>query len=287
MEFRAARSVDEALTCLAEVGDEAQVVAGGTDVMIQHMRREIDPSVLLHIGRLNELDGIATNGALSFGTLTTHRNLATNPLVAAALPALAEAASTVGGWQTQEVGTLGGNLCNASPAADTVPPLLVADAHVELRSAAGTRRLSLDEFLLGRRKTARLAHELLTTITAIPLGDRSGETYLKLGRRSAMEVAVVGLAVRLTFDETGTVASARVAACSVAPRPYRATEAERVLAGSRLEAEVLAEAGRALVDSAVPIDDARASSAYRLRVLPGLLARAVGVCRDRVGADGS
>lgn len=287
MEFRAARSMDEALACLADVGDEAQIVAGGTDVMIQHMRHEIDPSVLLHIGRLNGLDGIAENGALSFGALTTHRDLATDPLVVAALPALADAASTVGGWQTQEVGTLGGNLCNASPAADTVPPLLVADAHAELRSATGTRRLSLDEFLLGRRKTARLPDELLTSITATPLGDRSGEVYVKLGRRSAMEVAVVGLAVRLVFDAAGTVTSARIAACSVAPRPYRATGAERVLAGSRLDDEALAEAGRALVDSAAPIDDARASADYRLRVLPGLLARAVVTCRHRAGWDPS
>jgi carbon-monoxide dehydrogenase medium subunit len=284
VEFRAASSIDEALACLADMGDDAQVVAGGTDVMIQYMRHEINPSVLLHIGRLGELDGFTSNGASTFGTLTTHRSLATDRRVATAFPALAEAASTVGGWQTQEVGTLGGNLCNASPAADTAAPLLVADADVELRSAGGVRRLPLDEFLLGRRKTARHPGELLTTITATPLGDRSGEVYLKLGRRRAMEVSIVGLAVRLAFDARGTVVSARIAACSVGPRPYRASEAERILEGHRLEDDAITETGRALVDSANPIDDARASASYRTRVLPGLLARAVATCRDRAAA---
>jgi carbon-monoxide dehydrogenase medium subunit len=281
VEFRTVGLIEEALACLADVGDEAQVVAGGTDVMIQHMRREINPSLFLYIGNLCEMEGLTKNGSHAIGALTTHRHLATDPLVVAAFPALAEAASTVGSWQTQEVGTLGGNLCNASPAADTVAPLLIADAQVELRRASGVRRLPLDEFLLGRRSTARLPDELLTAVTARPPGERCGETYLKLGRRSAMEVAIAGLAVRLTFDAVGNVESAKVAACAVAPRAYRAVEAESVLEGSRLEEGTVAEAGRALVESATPIDDARASASYRRHVLPGLLVRAVATCRER------
>jgi carbon-monoxide dehydrogenase medium subunit len=287
MEFRSAGSIDEALAWLDELGDEAQVLAGGTDVMIQRMRHEIDPSVLLYIGGLVELEGYAPNGAATFGALTTHRALATDPRVAAAVPGLAEAAATVGGWQTQQVGTLGGNLCNASPAADTAAPLLVADAQVELTSSTGVRTLALDEFLVGRRSTARLPNELLTGISATPIGPGTGETYHKLGRRSAMEVAIVGLATRLTLAPNGTVAAARIAACSVGPRPYRATDVEQILDGSRLEAETVAEAGQALVESAAPIDDARASASYRLRVLPGLLARAVADCRERIERDSS
>lgn len=285
MEFRSVGSIEEALACLADVGDEARVVAGGTDVMIQHMRREIDSSLFLYIGNVTEMDGLATNGAHAIGALTTHRSLATDPRVIAAFPALADAASTVGSWQTQEVGTIGGNLCNASPAADTIAPLLVADAQVELRRADGVRRLPLDDFLLGRRKTARLPEELLTAVTARPVGERCGETYLKLGRRSAMEVAIAGLAVRLTFDAAGRVETAGAALCAVAPRAYRATDAERVLEGSHLEADIVAEAGRALVESSTPIDDARATAAYRRRVLPGLLARAVATCRERAAEE--
>ncbi len=287
MEFRSAGSVEEALAWLAELGDEAQVLAGGTDVMIQHMRREIDPSVLLHIGKLDELAGFTTNGAHAIGPLISHRTLATDPQLGAAFPALAEAAGTVGGWQTQEVGTVGGNLCNASPAADTAPPLLVADADLELRSTSGDRLVPLEEFFLGRRATVRRGDELLTGITATPVSRGTGETYLKLGRRSAMEVAVVGLAVRLTVDVDDTVTRARVAACSVSPRPYRAIGAEQSLEGSRLESEAVADAGHALVESASPIDDARASASYRLHVLPVLLARAVEICRIRAATGGS
>jgi carbon-monoxide dehydrogenase medium subunit len=284
MEFRSADTVDEAVAWLTELGDEAQVLAGGTDVMIQHMRREINPSVLLHINRIPGLDVLGLNGSGRIGPLVTHRSLATDPVSRAAFPALAEAAATVGGWQTQEVATVGGNLCNASPAADTAPPLLVAGARLTLTGADGSRTVALDQFFKGRRSTERRPDELLTEIAADPVGPGTGETYLKLGRRRAMEVAVVGLAVRLTLDPAGTVERARVAAASIGPRPFRALEAESLLQGSRLEDDAVAEAAGALAASASPIDDARATASYRLRVLPGMLARAVAVCRAR--ADG-
>jgi carbon-monoxide dehydrogenase medium subunit len=268
------------------LGDEAQLLAGGTDVMIQHMRREINPSTFLYIGRLDSLRRLASNGDVTIGPLISHQTLATDSRLAANLPALAEAAGTVGSWQTQEVGTVGGNICNASPAADTVPPLLVAGASVELSSEAGRRRLPLDDFLLGRRRTDRQPTELLTDIAAEPVAPGTGETYLKLGRRSAMEVSIVGLAARLTFASANTVSSARIAVCSVAPRPYRAAEVERILESNGLDPEVIAEAGRTLVASATPIDDARSSAAYRLRVLPRLLARAIELCRMRAGIGG-
>ena len=137
MDFRSAESIDEALDWLAELGNEAQVLAGGTDVMIQHRLKEIAPSVFVSIGRLDALREITVNGGISIGPLVSHRTLATDPRIVASLPALAEAAGTVGSWQTQEVGTVGGNLCNASPAADTIPPLFVAGAVVELSSRDG------------------------------------------------------------------------------------------------------------------------------------------------------
>lgn len=281
MEFRSIETVEEAVACLADLGTEAQVLAGGTDVMIQHMRREIAPSLLLHIGRIPGLDGVAIDGRAEIGPLTTHRTLATSGDVRSRFPALAEASATVGGWQTQEVGTVGGNLCNASPAADTAPPLLVADTRLTLTGPSGDREIRLEEFFKGRRNTERRPDELLTAIDAEPSGPHTGETYLKLGRRRAMEVAVAGLAVRLTLDPEGRVERARVAAASVAPRPFRAAAAERVLQGSRLEDEAVGEAGRALAEAASPIDDARATASYRLRVLPALLARAVATCRMR------
>lgn len=281
-DFRSPHTVGEALEVLAELGDDAHPLAGGTDLMVQYLRGEVHPEVLLHLGRLDELARIEQNGTVRIGALVTHRRVVVDPTLARGFPALVEASSSVGGRQTQEVGTVAGNVCNASPAADTLPPLLVAHAVVHLASRSGARTVPLEDFILGRRRTARRPDELVTHLEIEPVGAGAAETYLKVAPRTGMEVAVVGLAVRLSLDPDGTVTDARIAATSVAPTPYRAHEAEAQLAGSRLEEAAVAAAGRSLAASASPIDDVRASAAYRRRVLPRLLGRAVTICRQRV-----
>jgi carbon-monoxide dehydrogenase medium subunit len=285
MEFVSATHEDEALALLATHGDEVRVLAGGTDLMLQLQRGEVAPGMLLHIGRLATLRGIAWGTELRVGSLVTHDQLRRDAELARHLPGLVEAAATVGGWQTQAVATLGGNICNASPAADTLPPLLVGDAEVELVSAAGTRRMTLESFVMGRRTTARRPSELLTSISMAAPPSRTGEIYLKVAPRSAMEVALVGLAVRLTLDQDGRVLSdARVAVCAVGPRPFRAREAEAALVQGWPDPDAVALAGELLARRAEPIDDARATASYRRRVLPALLSRAVGRCVDRARA---
>lgn len=287
MDFVSATSIDEATAHLAEHGNTSRVLAGGTDLMLQQARGEVHQQRLLHIGRIPGLAGITTNGSLRIGALATHLAIGSHPGVALMAPALAEACRTVGGWQTQAVGTIGGNVCNASPAADTAAPLLVAGASLELTSSSGSRVVTADDFFVDRRVTARRDDEMLTALSLAPAPAGTGECYLKVGRRTAMEVAVVGIAVRLTLDADGTVERARVATCSLAPRPFRATEAEAALQGTRLDPEAVAEAGNALTRAATPIDDARASAAYRRRILPGLLARAVSVAAGRAGGAAS
>lgn len=286
--FYSAKSLEEVLARLWEWRSDAQILAGGTDVMVQLLRGEIAPQILLHIERLLELKYLGeSDGRLEVGALVTHRQLATDLQVRRAAPALSEAAATIGSWQTQEVGTVGGNVCNASPAADLVPPLLVANAEVRLQEVQGARRLLLGDFIVGRRQTARRAEELVTGLSVEPLPRRSGECYLKVARRGAMEVAVVGLAARLAFAEDHeTVIEARLAVCAVAPRPFRASAAEAVLVGSRLDPEAVAEAGRLLEAQAQPIDDARAGADYRRRVLRPLLRRALDGCTRRARAWG-
>jgi carbon-monoxide dehydrogenase medium subunit len=283
MEVRAVDSLDDALEVLSRNGDGCQVLAGGTDVMIQLARGELAPAVLLHVEKLAELRTVETNGATRIGALVTHRELATGRL-GDGFRAVAEAAGTVGGLQTQMVGTIGGNVCNASPAADTLPALLVHDAQLTLRSSATSRTVSLDEFLLGRRSTTRGSDELLTTITLAMPGERSGDAYLKVGRRSAMEVAIVGLAMRLAFDAGGTVTTARVALASVGPRSLRSAGAEAALLGGRLETESIEAAADAVLREVNPMDDLRGSADYRRRVIPGLLRRATEICAQRAGA---
>ncbi len=287
MDFRRAGTTDEIVSILAEVGPDATLLAGGTDVMVQYLRGEIAPKLLVHIEQVDELAGVdEADGRVDIGALTTHLTLSEDPVIRRTVPGLAEAASQVGGHQTQAVGTVGGNLCNASPAADTAPPLLVADAELRLRSAAGTRTVPLDRFFLGRRHTARRPDEVLTSIAVRPLPSHAGETYLKVGRRGAMEVAIVGLAARLVLDDDGDVVTdARLAVCSMAPRPLRLPDAERLLVGSRGEPEAVAAAADAVQETTEPIDDARARAAYRRRLVPRLLAEAVRLCMRRARGE--
>lgn len=280
-EYVDAYELAHALATLGTQGPDVTVLAGGTDVMVQYLRGLVSPSILLNIRRLPELTGVSTDDRTLIGAVTTHRQLTVDPIVRNRHAALAEAAATVGGRQTQNMGTIAGNLVNASPAADLLPVLLVSDATVILRSATTSRELGVGEFVVGRRATLRTHDELVTKLSLEPTGPRSGETYLKIGRRGAMEVAVVGLAVRIAFALDGAVTDARIAACSVAPVAFRACEAERRLIGSKLDDETLREAGELLRHAASPIDDARATASYRRAVLVPMLRRAVFVCRKR------
>ena len=233
--FVDARDLAHALSTLGEHGSDVTVLAGGTDVMVQYLRGDIRPRVLLHVRRLPELRGLHRDGRTLVGAATTHWQLATDVGIGAAHPSVAEAAATVGGRQTQNVGTVGGNVVNASPAADLLPALMVNDARVTLVGPSSERELPVADFVVGRRATLREPEELVKSLTLEAAAPGSGETYLKVGRRAAMEVAVVGLAARLTFDGDGAVTDARIAVCSVAPRPFRARESERRVLGTRLQ----------------------------------------------------
>jgi carbon-monoxide dehydrogenase medium subunit len=281
MEFIDAHDVSEALAALDELGEDATVLAGGTDVVVQMLAGDIRPAALLHIRPLTQLGGIASNDRTNIGALTTHWDLATSSLIRENHRALVEAALTVGGRQTQNVGTIAGNVVNASPAADLLPALLVANARVVAVSSSGQRSLPLEEFLVDRKRTALAPTELVTSISLERPGARTGEMYLKVGRRGAMEVALVGLAVYVQLDDGDAIAEARIAVCAVGPKAVRVHEAEAALVGARGEDAAVIEAGRLLQGAARPIDDVRGTARYRSRVLPALLARAVSACAER------
>jgi aerobic carbon-monoxide dehydrogenase medium subunit len=284
MDFVDAHDIGEALSALDQVGSEATVLAGGTDVVVQIHAGNLRPGTLVHIRRLPGLAGIAANDRTEIGALATHWQLGTDPRIRAQHLALAEAALTVGGRQTQNVGTIAGNVVNASPAADLLPALLVANAQVAILSSSGNRSLPLDEFLVDRKRTALSPNELVTALSLERPAARTGEVYVKIGRRSAMEVALVGLAVQVRLDENGVIADARVAVGSVGPKPFRVDDAEAALVGTRGEEAAAAEAGRLVQQAARPIDDVRGTAEYRRRTLPGLMAGAVKTCIDRASA---
>lgn len=287
MQYCRVRSVAEAVDELTRWGTEGRILAGGTDVMPQYLRGEQSPAALIDISGIDGLQGISeVGGVTSVGALVTLRRLATASLVQMRHPALCEAAGAVGAWQTQTVATLGGNICSAAATADTLPALLIAGAQLTLVSKSGRRRIGLEDFLAGPGATALRPTELLRAVELDPLGERSAEGYLKVARRSAMDLAVVGLALRLGLTPVGIVSDARVAVCGGAGPPHRVPEAEAAMVGVQLVGNRVdfAEAGDRLAAAAVPERSKMAH--YRRRVLPGLLNRLAQRCVDDIAGTG-
>ena len=281
MGFYSAATVEDALRALQERGSRTRVIAGGTDVMIQRMTGELPRSeTLVYIGRIPELRGVVSSGGtIRIGALTTHWDLRSDPIITAHLPSFAEAAATVGGWQTQEVATIGGNLCNASPAADLAAPVVMSGATLVLVGSGGVSRIAADRFFKGRRRSALEVGQLLVSIEVPEPPQLSWESYFKVGRRSAMEVALVGLAARFSFAD-GVVADARLVFCSVAPVPVRARKAEEALVGTTLDGDAVDLAALGAVGAVEPIDDQRATASYRRVLVARLIRKAARAGRE-------
>ena len=270
-----ATSIDDACAAL-DADPEALVIAGGTDLMVEVNRGTRSVGNVVAVDRVPELQGWSLEGdrsnVLRLGAGTTCADLA-EPSLAKLVPALAQAARTVGSPQIRNAATLGGNLATASPAGDMLPVLAALDAEVELRSSTGTRHLPLDEFVVGVKVNALVPGELITAIR-VPVLDGPQE-FLKVGTRNAMVIAVTSLA--LVVDRPGR--TVRVALGSVAPVPVRAIEAEVLAAercdfdGMRVPSDEVVDRFAVLVaDAARPIDDHRGSAAYRRHAV-GVLAR--------------
>ncbi len=252
------------------------VLAGGTDLYPQHVGRPMTQPVI-DIGGLSELRGIEeTADSYRIGALTRWADMA-----AATLPrcfdGLRAAAIEVGSVQVQNSGTVGGNLCNASPAADGIPPLLTLDASVELMSTAGTRVLPIDEFLTGYRQTALRSDELVTAVL-IPRGvEDARSAFLKLGLRRYLVISVVMVAAVVAVDAAGRIAEARVAVGACSPVAQRLGSLEAQLMGHSVE-ELDAAAIAEHLSTLSPIDDVRATADYRRQAASVLVERALATC---------
>ena len=268
--------LDAALAALARAPH--LVLAGGTDVYPAAVGRALERPIL-DLSALDAMRGVAAvDGALRIGALTTWSEIARLPLPRHCA-ALAQAAREIGGLQIQNRGTIGGNLCNASPAADGIPPLLALDASVELASANGARTLPLAQFVLGNRRTACRPDELLVAVRVPARSAAAASTFLKLGHRRYLVISIAMVAVVLDFDAAGRVAYCGVAvgACSAAAQRLPVLEsgllgATRAEAGAR--AAALLSRPEALAPLA-PIDDVRGTRVYRLDAVRRLLARAL------------
>jgi CO/xanthine dehydrogenase FAD-binding subunit len=261
VELLTPRTLDDALRLKAE-RPEARFILGGTDVMVELTFGESRPATLVNLAELEELRGWSReNGRLRLGAALTYTQAMKAPL-ADELPALAEASRTVGSPQIRNRGTIGGNLGTASPAGDALPPLLVERAEVELASVRGMRSLPLEEFLLGVKRTALAPDELVTAVRLTPSG--GAQTFMKVGPRNAMVIAVCSLAV-VVDTEAGEVRAAFGSAAVTARRVVVP------LAEARELPDRVAEA-------AAPIDDVRATAAYRRHALRVLAGRALERC---------
>ena len=282
-QYFAPDSVDEALQVIAEHG-RVGVVAGGTDAVVGH-RSGKSPlaEVIVGIHRLQDLDGIqqADDGALCIGALTSYASLLSSAAVLEDFTALADASAIVGSCATRNVGTLGGNIVNASPAMDTGAPLLVFDATIEVRSQSRTRALSIADLWTGPGQSVIADDELLVSVTLPPLPPQSGSAYLRLEYRRAMEIAVVGVAARFTLAADETVATASIALAAVGPTCFLVDPAHNALVGSRLDDASIATAAAAAANAAKPISDNRASENYRRQMVSVLTGRAIKVAAAR------
>ncbi len=279
-------SLDEAVTLLARhatADDGARIIAGGTDLIIELERGARRAGTLIDISRLPGQDRIWLDeqGWIHLGPLVTHNQVVASPLCVARAFPLARACREVGAPQIRNRGTIAGNLITASPANDTITPLIALQARVTLRSTRGIRTMALRDFYRGVRRTEMAGDEIMTDI-AFPALDPSRQrgTFIKLGLRQAQAISLVNCAAVCAFDDAGRVVEAALALGAVAPTIVRAHEAEAALIGQFLTDETIAQAALLAQRAASPIDDVRASAGYRRRMVAVLTRRALTDLRE-------
>ncbi len=272
-QFLSAKSVSEAIRFLAENGDRAKIIAGGTD-LIPRLREEIShPAFVLNILEIEELHGIQEmDHALRIGSAVTHAEIMESDLVNRICPSLAQAAAAVGGPLVRNRGTIGGSIVNASPAADLASALLALGAEVVLLSERGARTVGLGDFFAGPGITVCQPDELLAEIS-VPL-PKGRDLFLKLGRREAMSLSIVNVAVYLKMEDR-KCRQARIAMGAVAPTPVRCFQAEKLLINRDIDREMISRCAKEALTAISPIDDQRAKAWYRSAAGEVLLKRAL------------
>ncbi len=284
MSFAIAGSLEEALAALAA---GARPIAGGTDLVVGARQGKAPlPASLVAIDRLDELAHIESRDrGIRIGAMVTHSQLMIDQMIVSGYTALADAAALVGSPSTRNIGTLGGNVMNASPAMDTGAPLMVLGAMAQLRSAGGSRTVELSDLWTGPGQTSATTDELCVAIDLPPRPPRSGSAYVRLEYRRAMEIAVVGAAASVTLADDGTILDGAVALSAVAPTIIEVDDAGTLITGHLPDAAAAAIA-TAASDVAQPISDLRGSDSYRRHTVGVMAARAVDAAARRAAGEG-
>jgi carbon-monoxide dehydrogenase medium subunit len=277
-------TLEEALALLVQNTKETVIIAGGTDVMVRIRNGELRPRMLLSISRLEEIHSaqVSPKGGLWIGALTTFSTLLSSPIVRRRYPILADMAATMGTPQVRNLASVGGNICNASPSADSAPAFMCLNGVAHIRDVNGERIVPLSGFFTGPGSTVLESWELLSAIEVPPLPEGSVATYAKVGRNHGGDLAVVGLAiVGYPTAENPSRHAFRIALGAVAPTPIRAFTSEAILAES-VEDQAVEEACEAAVAAISPIDDIRASASYRTMVVRNLMRRGIRSVMERM-----
>jgi aerobic carbon-monoxide dehydrogenase medium subunit len=284
MKYAAPTTVDEARNLLTG-NPGSRVFAGATDLIPQIRAGRPEPSVLVDLKHIDQLVSInESNGNWTVGAATPTSSLTADTAFTAAFPGLSEASGLIGSDQIQNRSSWGGNLCNASPAADSVPALVVNDARAVIASTDGTRTVPVAEVVTGPGRTSLADGEFVIEFEVDAPAANTADAYLRVTPRTEMDIAVVGAAVRLTMDgDTCTAASVVLGA--VAPTVVRVPEAEAALVGSTLDDDTLAAVASAASAACDPIDDKRGTIEYRRQVAGVLATRAARIAAERVGEN--
>ena len=281
MKYFAPSTIEEAVGLLAsEPG--TRVFAGATDVIPQMRAGRPEPEGLVDLKRIERLVSVQRSDTMwTIGAAAPTAMLTANAELSAELPGLVEAAGLIGSDQVQSRSSLGGNLCNASPAADSVPALIVNGARAVIASGSGTRTVAVADVPIGPGRTSLAPGEFIIEIEVDRPPARTGDAYLRMIPRTEMDIAVVGVGVRVTLDEAGRCLSAAIVLGAVAPTVVRVGAAEAALVGSTINDETLAAVAAAASAACNPIDDKRGTIAYRRHVAGVLAKRAVTIAAQR------
>ncbi len=273
MRYESPQTVEAAVALLAQESGLARILAGGTDLLVQLRSGMVEPDLVVDIKRIPEMKRIAAeSGGFRIGAAVPSAEMREHPGVKKLWPGVVEASALIGSTQVQGRATMVGNLCNASPAADSVPALIAAGAKVMIAGPKGSREIPAEEVATAPGKTSLAKGEFVTSIFLPARAPHSGDAYLRFIPRTEMDIAVVGVGVNLTLDGGGTCTAARVSLGAVAARAVVADEAAKALIGSKVDAVALAKLSEAASAACRPIDDKRGTKEFRIKVA-GVLAR--------------
>ncbi len=282
MRYEAPETLEGAVALLAGATGEARVLAGGTDLLVQMRADVVDPALIVDIKKIPETRTFTEDkGGWRIGAAVTGAELKEHPRLKQVWPGVVEAANLIGSTQVQGRATLGGNLCNGSPAADSVPALIAAGAVATLAGPQGRRDLPVEDVMLGPRQLALRKGEIVVSFLLPPRPPRSSDAYLRFIPRTEMDIAVVGAGVNVTLDGAGTITTARVSLGAVAARVLLVVEAAAAIVGSRLDRAAQDRLEAAARAACRPIDDKRGTIEFRVEVAGVLARRAALIALDR------